>query len=334
MASIYNVHKYLQSKVNCQPVLFGFAFHSTPQVLEDYGPGMKFLGVGNEKEFEELEIYLKEELDKGSPVQSVWTEFPSNPLLVAADLGRLRKLADTYHFVLVVDDTIGSFCNIDVLGAADIVLTSLSKSFSGYADLLAACAILNPSSTSYPELKTLFQKHYRNCFYNGDAQALELNSRDYMARSATLNTNAARLVEFLQTQAADPKSSVSKVYYPTINPTLGNYQERMRKKTGDFTPGYGCLFSVELDTVEATIAFYDNLNVHNGPHLGAHLTLAMPYVKGLYYKKLDWAERYGLKETQIRVSVGLEDTETLLEVFKDALRAADMVNKRDYMVQT
>jgi len=103
----------------------------------------------------------------------------------------------------------------------------------------------------------------------------------------------------------------------------------MRKPTADFKPGHGCLFSVEFDTVEATQTFYDNLNVHQGPHLGAHLTLALPYVKGLYGKQLDWAANYALDEKQIRISVGLEDTETLVEEFRIAVRAADALKTKD-----
>jgi cystathionine gamma-synthase len=49
----------------------------------------------------------------------------------------------------------------------------------------------------------------------------------------------------------------------------------------------------------------------------------MAYVKGLYSKQLDWAAKYGLKESQIRISVGLESSESLLEAFEIAMRAAD-----------
>lgn len=52
------------------------------------------------------------------------------------DLLRLRRLADRYGFVLVVDETIGTFGNVDLLGDADIVVTSLTKTFSGYADVM------------------------------------------------------------------------------------------------------------------------------------------------------------------------------------------------------
>jgi cystathionine gamma-synthase len=334
MASIYSVHRYLLSVYSAKSVLFGFAFHSTPHVLEDFGPGFKFLGNGTPEEIDELEQYLKEEAKEGRKIQAVWLEFPSNPNLSTPDIGRLRKLADGYGFLLLIDDTLGSFCNVDVLEVADIVLSSLTKSFSGYADVMAASAVLNPSSARYPELKALFKKFYTNQFYNGDAEALEKNSRDYMSRSATLNNNALRLVEFLQTLAEDPKSSVAKVFYPPTLPSLPCYKERMRSATEDFTPGYGCLFSVELDTLEATVAFYDNLNLHKGPHLGAPLTLIIPYVMALYGKELDKMADYGMNERQIRVAVGLENTDILIEEFRIAIKAADGAKRNTFVSLT
>ncbi|KAH9211864.1 pyridoxal phosphate-dependent transferase [Leptodontidium sp. 2 PMI_412] len=325
MSSIYTVHQFLLSKHNAQTVLFGFAFHSTPHVFEDFGPGYKFLGLGTAEELIELEEFLQAEKKEGRKIQALWTEFPANPLLTTPDLAKLRGLATEYDFVLIVDDTIGSFCNVDLLGedGADIVVSSLTKSFSGYADVMAASAVLNPSSAKYTDLKALFDEKYKNRFYSGDAETLEKNSKDYMTRSTTLNNNAASLVKYLQAQTNSPESSVAKVYYPTTSPTLASYTSRMRKPTADFVPGYGCLFTVELKTVEATRAFYDNINVHHGPHLGAHLTLALPYVKALYGKQLDWAGERDLRETQIRIAVGLEETDGLLGVFKDALVFAD-----------
>lgn len=329
MSSIYSVHRYLTKKFDSKTVLFGFAFHATPHVFEDFGPGYKFFGTGDGAELDELETYLKDEVKEGRKIQAVWTEFPSNPLLSTPDLGRLRHLADEYGFLLIVDDTVASFCNVDVLSAADMVVTSLTKSFNGYADVMAASAVLSPTSKRYEETKTLMKENYQNVFYIGDAEALEKNSRDYMERSKILNNNAEKLVQYLDSLAKDPNSSVAKVWYPTTSPTLSTYKQYMRQPTSDFTPGYGCLFSVELDTVEAIEACYDNLHVHQGPHLGAHLTLALPYVKGLYGKELEKIEKYGLNERQIRISVGLEDTEKLIEVFKHALSFADALKIKE-----
>lgn len=327
MGAIYGIHRYLLKKENKSSVLFGFAFHSTIHVLEDFGPGCKLFGKGDAEDLDALEKYLEDEAKEGRSVQALYTEFPGNPILNSPDLTRLRELADRYNFVLVVDDTIGSFCNVDVLGVADIVMTSLTKSFSGFADVIVGSAVLNPSSPLYSSLKPLFEEFHANEFWNDDAEVLEKNSRDYLSRSKTLNNNALRLAEYVQTRALDAESNVSKVYYPTLVPTFSNYQKYMRPATEEFTPGYGCLFSIEFNSIAATAAFYDNLNVHHGPHLGAHLTLAFPYVMTIYgHEHLDWVRPFGLKDTQIRISVGLEDTESLLEVFKAAIDAADKVN--------
>ena len=73
------------------------------------------------------------------------TEIPSNPLLRTADLPRLRKLADKYDFLLMVDETIGNFVNVEVLPYADIVVSSLSKIFSGDANVMGGrCASFLP----------------------------------------------------------------------------------------------------------------------------------------------------------------------------------------------
>ncbi|TVY84842.1 putative cystathionine gamma-synthase [Lachnellula suecica] len=323
MASIYGVHRYLLKKHNGGSVLFGYAFHSTVHVFEDFGPDFKLLGLGTDEEADELERYLESELKEGRKVQAIWTEFPANPLIITPNLGRLRKLADKYECLLVVDDTVGSFCNVDVLGVADILISSLTKSFSGYADVMGASAVLNPSGSRYAELRSMFQEFYRNDFCNPDAIVLEHNSRDYLARSKILNNNALRLAEYLQAKAADPNSTVTKVYYTTTSISLPHYKERMRPVTEDFTPGYGCLLSFEFETLEAMAAFYDNVNVHIGPHLGAHLTLVLPYVLGLYGQELESVAPYDLRPAQFRVAPGLEDTEKLIKDFEVGIAAAD-----------
>lgn len=327
MSVIYQVHQYLLRKYNAKSVLYGCAFFSTPHVLENFGPGYMHFGRNNEADLDALVVYLKDEAKNGRKIQALWTEIPANPLLESPDLPTLRKLADEYDFVLIVDDTVGSFCNIDVLDVADIIVTSLTKSFSGYADVMAASAVLNPSSKRYPELQTLFEQQFENHFHPGDAETLAHNSRDYLPRSAILNNNALQLVEYLQSLTTNPKSSVKAVHYPTTSSTLPLYEMYMRPSTPDFTPGYGCLFSIELETIEQTIAFYNALNVHNGPHLGAHLTLAVPYPQLIYSKDLNFAEQFGMKFTQIRIAVGLEDTEMLKEEFANALESSDAVKK-------
>lgn len=116
-----------------------FPYTDTLKILEKWGPGCHFLGNGLDQDIEELETILEKEAaanPSGPPVLALFTEFPSNPLLRCADLPRLRALADKYDFLIVVDETIGNFVNVEVLPYADIVVSSLSKIFSGDANVM------------------------------------------------------------------------------------------------------------------------------------------------------------------------------------------------------
>ena len=74
---------------------------------------------------------------------ALFCEFPSNPLLRSPDLASIRKLADKHGFVIVVDETIGNFVNVEVLPFADVVVSSLSKVFSGDANVMGGRSALN-----------------------------------------------------------------------------------------------------------------------------------------------------------------------------------------------
>lgn len=325
MGAIYSLHKYLLNEYNQQSVLFSFPFHSTYLIFERFGPGFQFYGLADENDLRDLTSWLKSHYAEGRNIQALWCEFPSNPLATTPDLRSLRCLADQYDFFLIVDDTIGSFCNVDLTSVADVVLTSLTKSFSGYADVMGGSMVLNPSLPSYSKLKPLFDKHYQNTLYDADAEVLLSNSVDYLARSKIHNRNADALTSYFSSLASDPSSCIRKVYYPSVNPSHPFYEAFMRPNIDDFTPGYGCLMSVEFHRIEQAAAFFDALDLFGAPHLGAHVTLVLPYVKGLYAKELEWAGKYDLRETQIRIAPGLEDTEHLLTTVKVAMEAAEKV---------
>lgn len=84
----------------------------------------------------ELTEILKSSRDAGTPIHALFCEFPSNPLLRTPPLLKLRALADEYDFLIVVDETIGSFANVEILPLADILVSSLSKVFSGETNVL------------------------------------------------------------------------------------------------------------------------------------------------------------------------------------------------------
>jgi len=111
----------------------------TQKVLQKWGPGCHFLGHGRDGDIDSLERILADTVEHNPekpPFLALFTELPSNPLLRSPNLSHLRALADKYDFPIVVDMTIGNFVNVNVFPYADIVVSSLTKVFSGASNVM------------------------------------------------------------------------------------------------------------------------------------------------------------------------------------------------------
>lgn len=109
-----------------------FPYIDTLKILEKWGPGCLFYGDGSADDLDDLEKRCRE----GERYLALFCEFPGNPLLKCPDLARIRALADRFDFAVVVDETIGNFLNIHVMPDADVVVSSLTKVFSGDSNVM------------------------------------------------------------------------------------------------------------------------------------------------------------------------------------------------------
>ncbi|KAI0365804.1 PLP-dependent transferase [Pilatotrama ljubarskyi] len=339
MSAIWSAHQLaLGVRPAVKSVCFGFPYTDTLKILEKWGPGCHFFGHGLDSDIDELEKFLEKEsqLSEGPPILALFTEFPSNPLLRSADLPRLRQLADKYDFVIVVDETLGNFVNVEVLPYADIVVSSLSKVFSGDANVMGGSLVLNPKGRHYAALKAHMASTFEDSYFDEDAIYMERNSRDFRRRIHIIDDNTLAVCTFLRSRslASDSSSSPSKpvvikeVYYPKWV-TPHNYEKcRVRGPDGQPVGGYGGLFSLTFTSLAASRAFFDALPCMKGPSLGTNFTLACPYTILAHYAELDWAASWGVEEGLVRVSVGMEERETLLKGFEKALLAAEAVVQR------
>lgn len=284
-----------------------FPYVDTLKILEKWGPGALFYGHGSSEELDDLE----KRLESGERYLALFCEFPGNPLLKTPDLCRIRSLADRYDFALIVDETVGNFLNVHVLPYADVVVSSLTKIFSGDSNVMSGSMVLNPRSRYYDALKKVLATEYEDNFFEEDAIFLERNSRDFVSRTAGVDMNAEAICEVL---LAHPR--IKQVNYPKFSPTRP-YYDACRLPNG----GYGGLLSCTFYSMDDAIAFYDNLNTHKGPSLGTNFTLSSPYIILAHYLELEWTAEYGADASLVRISVGLEDTETLKQVFQRALDA-------------
>lgn len=311
MASIFNAHQAVLgiTKTPKKTVCFGFPYVDTLNILKKFGPGVHFLGFGDDASLDEMENKLESgEFD----IQALFCECPSNPLLKTPNLKRIRKLADKYKFVVVVDETVGNYLNICVLNYADIVVSSLTKIFSGDSNVMGGSLILNPNSPKYSELKSYFNDEFDDMFWAEDALYLERNSRDFADRSKRIDENASYAVKLLMDSPL-----ISDVYYPEFSDTKKYYDE-IKSPEG----GYGGLISFVFKHPKDAVNFFDSVLLHKGPSLGTNFTLACPYAVLAHYAELDEVEKWGVDRNLIRISIGLEEREELLNTLTGALQYA------------
>jgi cystathionine gamma-synthase len=310
MNSIFETHRMMmEARGPLKSISFGFPYVDTLKILEKFGPGCIFYGNGASEDLDDLE----NRLESGERFLALFCEFPGNPMLKCPDLQRIRKLADKYDFGVVVDETIGNFINVHVLPYADVVVSSLTKIFSGECNVMGGSSIFNPHGRYYSALKKVAEVEYEDNYWAEDVIFMERNSRHFVSRIERINENAEVICHVLQSHPL-----VKTLYYPKYNPTRPFY-DACRTPNG----GYGGLLSFTFHQTAQAIKFYDRLETAKGPSLGTNFTLTSPYVILAHYLELDWANQFGVPTDLIRVSVGLEDTEALKSTFETALKAAD-----------
>ncbi|RHZ63463.1 uncharacterized protein CDV56_108975 [Aspergillus thermomutatus] len=295
-------------------VVYGWPYSGTPHCVQ--GCGFKrytMYGHGSKADLDSLETLLVSE----TRFTVLFCEITSNPQLSTPDLHRIRDLADRFGFIVVCDDTLGTSVNVDILPYVDVIITSLTKIFSGAGNVMGGSLMINPNSGHYSTLRALLTTTYEDLYFPLDAKTIARNSSDFAARVHKCNKSALQIANLLNSHA-----SVESVNYPTMVPTAPLY-ERYRRPDG----GYGFLLSVIFREPESAVLFYDKLDVWKGPTVGTNFSISIPYSALAHAKEQDWAASHGVPKHIVRLSVGLEDYGDLSERVNRALREVELREK-------
>jgi cystathionine gamma-synthase len=283
---------------------FGFPYLDSLKLQQQLGAGALFLPMTDEADWQQLEGALAD-----GTLGGVFCELPSNPLMRSVDLPRLAKVTRAAGVPLIIDDSVATFYNHDFRPYADILVSSLTKFFSGTGEAMGGTLILNPASPLYDRLTGARSEAYEDLFFGADAAVIFNGAADFEARMVVINGSAEALATAL---AGHP--AVAKVHYPSIE-TPELYRQALRPHAG-----YGGMLSVVLrGGANEAITFFDRLHIDKGPSFGLSTTLACPYTQLAHFTELDWAEACGVSRHLIRVSVGLEDRAELINRFLTAL---------------
>ncbi|KAF8207707.1 pyridoxal phosphate-dependent transferase [Mycena galopus ATCC 62051] len=286
----------------------------------------------NNDTIDELETLLAAGTPENPAILALYTDFPGNPHLYGADIIRLRGLADRYNFPIIIDETVAGYLNTQILPYCDIVVTSLTKFFSGLANVLGGAMMLNPSSRFYAEFKAYMDATYEDSFFDNDAVVMEMNSREFVERTFVINQNAEKLSDMLYARSVVggfEGGVIQAVHYPKYR-TRENFERcsnLLAVQAGLDAPGYGGLLSVTFKSLVGAKAFFNALQCYKGTTLGTVYTLANAFTALAFPPdKMQWIEDRGVEKSLVRFSVGMEDTSSLLDCVSDALSVAEKLH--------
>lgn len=307
MNAIYAVAKGLRSiqRRNGRDILvqLGWLYLDTMNIVKHHYEQTKIFP--DIKNLDLLEEYLKE---NGFKISAIITEVPTNPLLQSVDIKRLRTLCKKYNIPLVIDSTLSTPYNLDLKNYADILVESLTKFACGNADVLMGAVILNENST----LSHMNIEFFKHCdkVYIRDMQRLAYEIKSYKSRVKKISENTKALVAYFKTC-----SYIDKIYYCFSDENKEFYKELV-KDENSYTGLVSVTFNKEFSEI------YDKLNFSKGPSLGTEFTLLMPYTYLAHYdyikdeNGLNFLNNIGLPKDLLRISVGSEDINSIINEFK------------------
>ena len=314
LAAIDAVVKLLESgdEIIAVDDIYGGAYRLFTQVYQKFGIKVHYVDT---TKAENILDFINDK------TKLIWLESPTNPTLKISDIRKIAEIAHQFNALVVVDNTFASpIAQLPLELGADIVVHSATKYIAGHSDLVAGIVV-----TKTPELSDKI-KFIQNasgailgpwdCFLViRGIESLDLRVRQQ-------SENAKILAEFL-TNA----SEIDKIYYPGLT-THTNHEIAKEQQNGLF--GGVISFSLKEDSIEAA-----NLVVTSTKYF--KLAESLGGVKSLIshpaqmtHASIPREKRIaaGIQDSLIRLSVGIEDPEDLIEDLKNALKT---INKNVYL---
>jgi len=284
--------------------IYGGAFRLFTHIYQKFGIKVNYVDTSDIKKVAEA-ITPQTKL--------IWLESPTNPTLKISDIAAIAQIAQTKHCLLCVDNTFASPVAQKPLElGADIVVHSATKYLAGHSDLIAGIVV-----TKTPELgeKIKFIQNASGAILAPfDSWLVIRGIETLQLRVRQHSENAQAIAEFLTKQ-----DIVENVYYPGL-PSHHNHQiaKKQQKYFGGVVAFDLAIDDKALATKIVSSTSYFKLAESLG---GVKSLICLPCE--MTHKSIPAEIRYksGVKDSLIRLSVGLEDAEDLISDLKQVFSA-------------
>ena len=239
----------------------------------------------------------------------IWLETPTNPLIKVCDIAAISEIAHRHNVLVVVDNTFLSpyFQNPSVLGA-DIVVHSITKYIAGHSDVIGGAIMLNDKDL-YERIK--FNQNALGAVPSPfDCYLVLRGLKTLSLRMDRHQSNALAIAEYLENH---PK--VARVYYPGL-PSHPQYALNLKQ-----TKGFGGMLSFEIKGGEKeAVQFLESLELFTLAESLGGVESLIEHPALMTHSSITQKERElaGIKDSLIRVSIGVEDITDLINDLEQA----------------
>jgi len=288
------------------PALYGGTYRFFRDTLPQYNIAVKYV---DPKSLEDLYYLITPK------TKVVYLETPTNPTLGLIDIERIvkltRKMEKEFHtkITIIIDNTFATVLNQKPFEfGVDVIVESTTKYLGGHADLMGGVVV---GTKKFVHRVKELAKHLGGCADPFAAFLLDRSLKTFELRVQRQNENASALAKTLEKH---PK--ILRVIYPGLP---SHPQHKLAKKQ---MSGFGGMVTIEVKGgLKGAVKVCDSLKVAvNAMSLGGVETLVCIPVYSSHVNMSDTElSKHGVTRGMIRISVGVEGIEDLIEDFKQAL---------------
>jgi cystathionine gamma-lyase/cystathionine beta-lyase len=281
--------------------VYGGTYRLFQDVMRDFGLEFSFLRMNDRRRIEEA---IKPN------TKMLWLETPSNPLLNIVDLEMVVDIAKQHNLMTVIDNTFATPYFLRPIGyGVDLVVHSTTKYLNGHCDVVGGAVV-----TTTDELSQRVQfllNAMGTCASPFDCWLVLRGIETLPVRMKRHEENAIAVANYLKGHPA-----VEKVFFPGLESHPGHEIAKRQMK------GFGGVVSFEVKGgIESVNTFLRRLKVfYLAESLGSVASLAEhPATMSHASMPKDYREKVGITDGLIRLSVGLENIDDLVEDLWQAL---------------
>lgn len=282
--------------------LYGGSYRMFTKIYENYGIKFHFINLTDANN---IKKYIN------GNTKLIWAETPTNPTMQIIDIEACSKIAKENNLLLAVDNTFASpYLQNPLSLGADIVMHSVTKYLGGHSDVVMGALVMNDDK--------LHEQIYfilNSCGANPGPMDCFLVMRGIKTLHLRMERhcfNGRKIAEFLKTH---PR--IEKIYWPgfTDHPN----HEIAKKQMRDF----GGMISIVLKgaSLEDTFKIASSFKVFSLAESLGGVESLINHPVTMTHASIPKAERdkAGVVDSLLRLSVGVEDVEDLIEDLKQAL---------------